>query len=110
MMYNASVNSKIKTVKQKSKKKKQQHLVAAHKHTGHRLPRQNTSWAFLIFIFLVVGVLLIGLTASAQAAFLTINATVKGTPPTEPAVITTPANNSTVSEIPIEVAGTCPAD
>ncbi len=57
----------------------------------------------------MAGELLLTLVASAHASVLTINGIVRGVPPSQPAVITSPADGSTVTEIPITVSGTCPS-
>jgi len=84
-------------------------LLAHRKHTGKLLPAKHTSYPVLLFMLLVVGVLLVGLSLPAQATNYMITGRVAGTPPTQPALITDPTDGEHFTGSPITVSGTCPA-
>jgi hypothetical protein len=105
-----SVKQNKKVKKSKKTVTAKRRLVAHHRHTGRALPREHTSYALLAFITLCVGVVLTGVTASANAALLTLKGTVPGVAPTEPAVITSPADGTHFTAVPIDVSGTCPTE
>lgn len=95
------------------------HLRVSHrKHSGHVLPRQNTSYPVLFMIVLCVGVLLLSWTRfvsagpfpGAQQDTYDVNLRVPGPPPTLPATITSPTVNTVFTEQPIYVTGNCPSD
>lgn len=89
-----------------------------HEHFGRLRPHKHTSYAGLVFVLLVVGVLLLGASFSAQAATPAVNpqsgsvglsGTVRGPAPSTAAVILTPHNGAHTASIPVTVSGTCPA-
>ena len=84
--------------------------VAGHRHTGHILPRRNTSYPVLLMIVLCVGVLLFSWTrvVTADSASYTVNASVPGPAPTVPASVNSPSNGSQFTATPITVTGSCP--
>lgn len=84
--------------------------VAAHRHTGHVLPRHTTSYPTLLMIVLCVGVLLFHWTQVVSAAnqSYTVHASVPGPPPSTAATIDSPADGSQFTSTPITVSGTCP--
>lgn len=93
--------------------------MLAHKHTGKLRKHRHTSYAGLAFALVVVGVLLLGVSFSAEAAPPAVNpqsgsvgltGTVRGPAPTTSATILTPRSGSRTSSIPITVSGTCPAN
>ena len=94
--------------KKKSTKKLSQTLFVHKKHTGKRLAKKHTSYAMLVFIVLCAGAVLFSATLQVRAAEVAVNGRVPGDPPTEPAVITTPVTETTFTDIPISVEGTCP--
>jgi len=92
--------------------------MLAHKHTGKLRPHRHTSYAGLVFVLVIAGVLLMGVSLAAEAAPPAVNpqsgsiglsGTVRGPAPSTAATILTPANGSSTSSIPITVSGTCPA-
>jgi hypothetical protein len=94
----------------KKRASKNKRVLLHIKQTGKRHANANTSFPLLAFILISVGFLLVNLTYQAHAADIKVlDARVPGVAPTQPAVITTPSTNSSVSEIPLPVSGTCPA-
>jgi hypothetical protein len=86
--------------------------LSPHHHTGKSLPRHHTSYPSLLFLLLWLGIVLAGFTTVTSAAtsdggFLTVKAKVSSGPPRVAAVITSPANGSQTSLLPITVSGTC---
>lgn len=67
-------------------------------------------WPYIVFIFLCIGVLLVGWTLQAAADSITVRAKVSAPLPAGPAVITSPGDGTHFSNVPITVAGTCPTD
>jgi hypothetical protein len=67
-------------------------------------------WPYVVFIFLCIGVLLVGWTFQAEADNITVKAKVSAPLPNGPAVITSPGDGTHFSGVPITVAGTCPTD
>ena len=89
-----------------------------HEHFGKVRPHKHTSYAGLFFALLLTGVLLLGVSLSAQAAPPAVNpqsgsigitGAVRGPAPSTAAVILSPHSGSHTSSIPITVSGTCPA-
>lgn len=87
-------------------------------HSGHLRPHQHTSYAALMFVLLLCGVLLTSFSLVAAAATPAVNpqtgsvgltGTVPGPPPGQAATITTPSNGQHFTAIPITVAGVCSA-
>lgn len=91
----------------KKTKKRQQALFSHHSTTGKRLPKEYTAYPLLIFVLLLIGVLMAGLTFTAQASNVSVNASVDGPAPTLPATITSPAADTRFTAVPITVNGTC---
>jgi hypothetical protein len=89
-----------------------------HEHFGRLRAHRHTSYAVLVFVLLVAGVLLVGMSLAAEAAPPAVNpqsgsvgltGTVRGPAPSTAATILLPRNGSRTSSIPITVSGTCPA-
>jgi hypothetical protein len=89
-----------------------------HDHSGRLRHHSHTSYAGLGFLLLLCGFLLLGFSFGTDAATPAVNpqsgsvgltGVVKGPPPTEAAVITSPRNGQHTSTIPITVSGSCPA-
>jgi len=91
----------------KKTKKRQQALFSHHSTTGKRLPREYTAYPLLIFVLLLIGVLMAGLTFSAQASNVSVSAYVDGPPPTLPATVTSPTADTRYTAVPETVSGTC---
>lgn len=89
--------------------------VAPHKHTGHRLHHRHSSHGLLFLLLIVTGIILFLSLANLEAAGITtnghvnVNLIVPGNPPSTGAVITNPANKSSVKKALITVEGTCPS-
>jgi hypothetical protein len=86
------------------------HLHLQHRrHTGRRLQHQHTSYRGLAILVVVAGVALLTLTAVARATADTILVTARNSAPipTEPAIITSPADNAVTTTADIAVRGTC---
>lgn len=88
--------------------------LSHHSHSGRLRPHEHTSYAPLIVLLFVVGVILSAYTVYAatpydgpEAGSVALNGTVPVTPPTVAATISTPTNGTRFSETPVEVAGTC---
>ncbi len=84
-----------------------------HRHTGRLRPHHETSYGFSLFILLVIGVLLLGVSVTANASTegsgqYTVDAVVTGQRPTSAPVITSPAKGQTFQVNPIIMSGTCP--
>jgi hypothetical protein len=88
------------------------HLHVAHRrHTGHIIPKRNTSYAVLAMILLCVGVLLhqwTRIVSADDSSSYVVHASVPGPPPTTAATIDSPLTGITVTSSPIDVSGTCP--
>ncbi len=67
-------------------------------------------YPLIIFIFLIIGVLLVGWTLRASAENVVVKAKIPAPLPSGPAVITSPADGSHFSQIPIDIRGTCPTN
>jgi hypothetical protein len=85
-----------------------------HKHSGRLRPHQETSYALLVFLTLVLGGLLAGWSLGVDAATTgsgsySVEAVVSGEAPKQPARITSPSTGQTFQVNPITVVGTCPA-
>lgn len=90
-----------------------------HGHSGRLRHHEHTSYAGLVFVMLLVGILLMGVSWSASAATPAVNpqsgsvglsGTVRGPAPTQAATITTPRSGQHTTSIPITVSGVCPAN
>ena len=93
--------------------------LTEHEHTGKMRPHRHTSYAGLVFILLVVGVLLLASSWAAQAAPPAVNpqtgsvgltGVVQGPPPSTPATMLSPRSGSHTSSSPITVSGVCPTN
>lgn len=91
--------------------------LADHEHSGKLRPHRHTSYAGLMFMLVLVGVLLLASSWAASAATPAVNpqpgsiglsGTVRGPAPSTSATIGSPSNGSHTTTIPITVAGTCP--
>jgi hypothetical protein len=85
-------------------------LAKKRRPTMVRPSRFILPWPYIILILLCVGVLLIGWTLQAAADNLTVSAQLHAPLPASPANITSPADGSHFSSVPITVSGTCPQD
>jgi hypothetical protein len=96
-------------------------MVRSKNTTGRRAPINRRSaltrksrfilpWPYVIFLFLCVGVLLVGWTFQAGADNLQVRAKVSAPLPSGPALITSPGDGTRFNSVPIIVAGTCPLD
>lgn len=83
--------------------------VAKHRHTGHILPRRNTSYAALVMIVLCIGVLMASWSAyvTADQSYV-VHASVIGPPPTQAATIDSPEDGAHLTSTPVTVSGSCP--
>lgn len=96
-----------KPKKQKTHHRSKHLHLSRHKHTGKLMPHGSTSYRALMVLAAIAGFILFFTAASARAATISVGATVSGPPPALPAVITSPANNSTVTVLPTLLSGTC---
>lgn len=83
------------------------------RHTGRLRPHHETSYAFLVFLMMAIGVLLATYSFTTEASTsgggaYTVGAVVTGARPTGPATITSPSSGQTFGTNPITVTGTCP--
>ena len=85
---------------------------AAKKRTSKKLASQKRRWfipyPLLIMLLLAAGVFLAAWTFRVSADDILVTARIAGPAITSPAVITTPADGTHFSAVPIEVSGTCP--
>jgi hypothetical protein len=90
-----------------------------HHHSGRLRHHGHTSYAGLLFVLLLTGILLTGSSVATLAAVPAVNpqsgsvgltGVVRGPAPSQAAVIISPANGTRVSTIPLSVSGTCPAN
>lgn len=81
-----------------------------HSHSGRLVHHKHTHYPTLVFLMLLCGVLLAGMTSVVRAADIQVRATVLGDPPPYAAVITKPTDGQRFSSIPIDIEGTCPPD
>lgn len=87
-----------------------------HVYTGRLVAHRHTSYALLVFLMMLIGVLLTSFTWSAYAglgdtegsASYQVFAVVPAPRPARPAIITSPVNGQVFDTNPITVAGTCP--
>lgn len=93
--------------------------LVPHEHSGRVRAHAHTSYPGLMFMLLVVGVLLLGVSWSTQAAPPAVNpqtgsigltGVVRGPAPSTSARILSPANGSRTTQIPITVSGVCPVN
>ncbi len=91
--------------------------LVAHEHSGKMRPHAHTSYASLVFLLILSGIVLLASSLAVQAAPPAVNpqsgsvglsGTVPGPPPTTSAVILSPQSGSHVSSSPVTVSGTCP--
>ncbi len=90
--------------------------LVPHAHSGRLRSHGHTSYAGLGFMLLLCGLLLGGVSWQASAAPPAVNpqsgsvgltGTVKGSPPSQAAVILSPRNGQHTTTIPITVSGLC---
>jgi hypothetical protein len=85
-----------------------------HEHSGRLREHRHTSYASLLFLVVLAGVILLGFSMVVQAAAVNpqsgsvgLTGKVNGPPPSSAATITAPANGSHTTQIPLTVSGTC---
>jgi PKD domain/Glucodextranase, domain B len=92
--------------------------LISHDHSGRLRHHRHTSYPGLVFLLLLSGLLLAGVSWSASAATPAVNpqsgsvglqGVVRGPAPSQAATITSPRNGQHTSSIPITVSGVCPA-
>lgn len=81
--------------------------LSPHHHTGRRTSHRQTSYGALVFVVLLVGVMLAGVTGKTWADDVTVSAAVVGPKPTSAPVITVPITGQHFSSSPIAIKGTC---
>ncbi len=84
-----------------------------HRHTGRLRPHHETSYALLVFIMMLSGLVLAGLSTAVSADVVDsgtfkVEGVVGGPRPTTGAVITNPVTGQSFQTNPITVEGTCP--
>ena len=82
-----------------------------HRHTGKLLHHRHTSYRGLAVVFVLAGGLMLGVSALSHAAadsLLSIYGTAPVAIPAAPAVVTEPADGSSVNLPYVLVAGSCP--
>lgn len=87
--------------------------VAAHKRRIRRarpVHKKILLHPITVFFWLCVGVMLAFLTFKTSADNVVVTASVPGTPPASPAIITYPTDGAVFSSTPITIRGTCPSD
>lgn len=89
--------------------------LSPHHHSGRLRPHEHTSYLPLGFLLLLVGLVLVGYTASAaspppQANSVSLSGVVSGKPPVIAATIKLPINQQHFSTSPVPVSGTCPSN
>lgn len=90
--------------------------LARHHHTGRHMPHGTTSYPALALLVAITGIILLGSTAVARASTQTVSesigvsATVSGPPPSQAAIILEPATNTTATQTPLRLAGSCTPD
>ena len=90
--------------------------LSHHDNSGRLRPHEHTSYIPLLFLLLVVGAVLTfySVTSAAspppEASSIGLTGVVPGSPPTTPAVITSPTDQQHFTSSPISVSGTCPAN
>jgi hypothetical protein len=97
------------------KKKKPTAVAAAARHKARIRAKRPAHKRFLlhpatVFLLLCTGVLLVGWTMRAGAVSFAVKGRIPAPPLSDPAVITSPADNTHFKTKPIDVAGTCPSD
>lgn len=101
-MYNYTILADVKSVHQAL------HL-RHHKHTGKILAHKHTSYRVLFLLMLApIAMMVLVDQMEARASDYVVTATVPAVIPSDPAVITSPINNSTVNSPEIRVSGNCP--
>ncbi|MBP7806994.1 hypothetical protein KA047_00670 [Candidatus Saccharibacteria bacterium] len=104
-------------VKASSRKKRRPIHVSHRRHTGKRLAFHETSYALLFFliifsalsVFIIRHVIVSGQTVTDSGS-VTLSGVVPGAPPSIPATIGSPTDNSTVTNALVTVTGTCEHD
>jgi hypothetical protein len=94
--------------KRKAPLKRKKPLFSHHKHSGKRLAHHHTHYLPLLFLVIITGFLLAGISHTAGAADIAVRAKVSAPLPTVPAVITSPSSGQVYTDIPVNVQGTCP--
>jgi hypothetical protein len=94
---------KTKMARQKTKKRS----VRTSKKRPSRL---FLPYPLIIFLLVCAGVFLVGWTLRSGASDIFVTAKVSAPFVTDPAIITSPADNSRFSSVPIQVSGDCPTN
>lgn len=92
--------------------------ISQHKHSGHLLPHEETSYLPLFILTLITGFILLAVTLPnsvlgsppPQAESVSLTGEKAEAPPKTGAVITSPTNGQHFTNTPITVSGTCPAN
>jgi hypothetical protein len=82
-----------------------------HHHTGKLLHHRHTSYRGLALLLILAGAFMVGLNIMAHVTadqMIQVYGRIPATMPTEPPVITSPANGSSVTKSSVIVEGTCP--
>lgn len=89
--------------------------LSPHPFSGRHLPHHHTSYAALLFLSLVAGVMLLlatqgAIAGSPQTGQVDISAVVHGAAPTQAPTITDPVDQQHLGSTPVPVSGTCIVD
>lgn len=92
--------------------------ISQHKHSGHLLPHEHTSYLPLFLLTLATGFVLLAVTLPSTvlgspppiATSVSLTGTKPEAPPKTGAVITSPTNGQHFTSTPITVSGTCPTN
>src|ERR1700759_5382173 len=87
---------------------KKRPVKRAKKSVKGRRQRSIFAYPAVIFVLLCIGVFLVGWTLKSGAADVIVNAKVSAPFVTGAATITSPADGTHVSAVPITVSGSCP--
>jgi hypothetical protein len=86
-------------------------------HTGRHLPHHHTSYASLLFVLLLAGLLLIGISWESLAGSpppghgsIGLSGTMPAKPPKIAPTITSPSSGITINVSPVTVVGICASD
>ena len=82
----------------------------AVKPSSSRKKRLGFAYPLVIFLLLCSGVFLVAWTFNVSATDILVTGRIPGDPVTSPAVITSPADGTHFTAVPIDVSGTCPAN
>ena len=103
-----------------TKKSRQPSTALAHKKLKAALKRQireSRPWhrrillhPLSVLVLLCAGIFVVGLSFRAAADSYTVNGKIPAAPLGQGAVITSPADGAVITQVPINVSGTCPAN